>query len=542
MTTALSAQASSSMPSANRGHWQWRFALCMIALLGTGVSAAMGWRHPPAPSLHDEFSNLLVADTLLHGRLANPSPTVWQPFQSFHVLVNPSYASKYPLGPGAMMALGWLLVGTTAAGIWLAAGACSAAIAWAAAGCLPRRWALIAGVLVAANANVHHQWSLVFMSGWMTATASALVAGAILRMRHRVRALDAIVFGIGVSGLALTRPFEGLLFTCTSAGLLLYWWRGKTWTSQWALWFRLAGWSAAPLTVMFCIVAMHNRATTGSMLQMAYQLHEKQYGVAPLNIFQSPRTPAMNDWSADVPPTVVAFHYGWSLESYFKRNHLAGWCGSVAERLHVVTRLWGWVFCLIGVTYLIVQRGPYWPMAVAILLALLAGSFVPWYFSHYFAPSLVWLVILTTLSLHWFSKRLLTDRRASRLAVGCLLAMQCITMASEVAAANMRPMTWAEQRQSLEQQLTASGARHLVLVRYHADHNVHHEWVFNGADLEGAAVVWARSWRPDLDALLLEQYRDRQIWILELDSNDHPRLSRFIEPQSNSVPFPSTAD
>ncbi|MCA9132583.1 MAG: hypothetical protein KDA45_05500, partial [Planctomycetales bacterium] len=96
--------------------------LMTVAGVAFFIAAGITWLCPYAPRVHDEFSYLLAADTLLHGRLANPTPEVWQPFQSFHVILEPAYASKYPLGPGAIIAVGWLLLGTPIAGSWLAAG------------------------------------------------------------------------------------------------------------------------------------------------------------------------------------------------------------------------------------------------------------------------------------------------------------------------------------------------------------------------------------------------------------------------------------
>ena len=505
----------------------WPLGIGAVAAVAFLVAWAMAWGHRPTPFLHDEFSNLLVADTLRHGRLANPSPEIWQPFQSFHVLVRPSYASKYPLGPGALLALGSILGGSPVVGIWFGAALCAAAVTWAAAGCLPRRWALLAGLLLALHPNVHREWSLSFVNGYLTAASGALVAGAALRLRRGQRLIDGLALGLGVSGLALTRPFEGLLFTGTAAVLLLVWWRGTPLVDQVKRAARICAVATWPVAATLALIAAHNLATTGKAMQLAYQAHEAKYAVAPLSIFQAEKVPEMNQWLAEVPPTFVKFHYGWSLESYRKRNHWAGWCGAVAERLYVVAHFWGWIFCLIAVAFLARERKAFRLLAAAVAVAMLLGTFVPWYFPHYFAPSLVWLVILTAVGLYGLIKRVATDRTSVRLCMGTLLVLQAVLMVGEIARTIARPYNWSDQRQWLVDDLTRAGGEHLILVRYHDRHNVHHEWVYNGADLETAPVLWARSWRRDLDDRLIAHHPQRQVWLLELDEADRPKLQKY---------------
>ena len=92
--------------------WGWwkdaarRFAertgWCMIALFAAPIvlRVALLPLHPiPTPLGSDDFSYLLLGDTLAHFRLANPVHPMHRFFESVFILQEPSYSSIYPFGP-----------------------------------------------------------------------------------------------------------------------------------------------------------------------------------------------------------------------------------------------------------------------------------------------------------------------------------------------------------------------------------------------------------------------------------------------------------
>lgn len=79
--------------------------LALALYLAVGYIGGRGF----TPHLHDEFAYIFQARTFALGRLSLPAPPIPEFFESFHLLTEKVYASKYPPGQALVMLPGVLL-------------------------------------------------------------------------------------------------------------------------------------------------------------------------------------------------------------------------------------------------------------------------------------------------------------------------------------------------------------------------------------------------------------------------------------------------
>ena len=498
--------------SVARRRW---LACTLVCLLCLGVRAALLPRwHVPQPSVHDEFSYLLAAETYAAGRLTNPQHPMWQHFETFHELQQPSYMSKYPPMQGLMMALGQRLCGDPWWGVWLSAGLMCAAVCWMLQGWIAPEWALLGGLMVVTNIGISTYWMNSYWGGAIPAAGGALVLGAAPRIARDRRIRDALVFAAGLVILMNSRPFEGLVLALLASIALGFWLRTER-----------AGWRAVsrrivlPAAVMFAAsgaaMAYQNWRVTGDPLLLPYVAHDRQYAAVSLFIWKD-------------PPPEPAYRHA-SLERYW-----AGWQGG--QRDHVRQDIVGEFFRRIGSFYgflfgfwPILAMALIWPFAlksreerwtVLILCLFLIATIAPLlgYLPHYGAPiaALLFLRLLQGFSRlpEWNP----SGRPFGKILLAGLLAAWFLRGAAELALPGRVPQ-FAWDRAQVIRQIEKTPGNHLVLVRYTPKHWVHDEWVYNHADIDGSPIIWAREMNPEADAPLLEYYRGRHVWLLDADAS-----------------------
>src|SRR5580658_4641494 len=188
-----------------------RTGWCMLALFILPIAlrlAMVNVHRIPTPLGMDDFSFVLLGDTLTHFRFSNPTHPMHQFFETLFVFQQPRYASIYPLGQGLALALGQMLFGNPWAGIALSTGALCAACYWMLRGWISPGWALLGAVFAALQFGPLSQWMNSFWGGAVPAAAGCLVYGALPRLLSTGHRKYAILLGAGIGISAMSRPYE----------------------------------------------------------------------------------------------------------------------------------------------------------------------------------------------------------------------------------------------------------------------------------------------------------------------------------------------
>ena len=489
-----------------------RAAACLLAAaIPVGLRiAALPLLSIPYPYVHDEFSYLLGAETFASGRITNPPHPMWVHFETFHENFQPTYASKYPPGQAAFLALGKKFLHHPWFGICLSFGVMCASLCWMLQGWMPPVYAFLGSLVAIGQIGIFGYWMDSYWGGAVPAIGGSLVLGAVGRLAKKSSASASILGALGLMILANSRPYEGFALA-VGAALGLLWWRRRT--------GRLAGlWKPRVLipAALVCLagiawIGYYNYRLTGDPLLLPHVLHERTYSASSA-IYLLPARP-VHEYRHKV---LRDFWVGWEREYYLKirANPLRALLAFFDVLPFYTTTL---LFLPIVLGLIVFTRNIKIQVVIGALVILwgallIEKSWLP----HYFAPGVGLLLLPAMFSLRWLRIRL------AGAGVAIVLAfVACVFGQGLLAGVNIhRYGSISPQKIAREKVLRSgkAGERHLVIVRYSPEHSPHVEYVFNHADIDNSQIVWARDMGAEKNKELIDYYPNRRVWLLQPDA------------------------
>ena len=494
--------------------------------------------HPvPSPNVYDEFSHLLVADTLLHFRLANPVHPMHRFFETFFVLQQPSYSSIYPLGQGMMLAFGRAVSGNPWTGVLVSTGAFCAFCYWALHAYVSPLWAMLGGLLAVIEFGPLNLWTNCYWGGSLPAFAGCLIFGALPRLgaswRDGVpgRRRDAIALGAGLALHILTRPFESLLIgVCIALYCAWFLYRRPSRPM-----LRPAAVALGVLCPALLLTALHNRQVTRSWTTLPEQLSQYQYGVPTTFTIERPAVPHLQ-----LTPQQALEYKSQLLMHGSQTDSLARFLLRLEYRIRDYRFFFLPPLYLAALAFLFsLRQKVYIWVALSLLIYALGTNLFPYLLVRYLAGVTCFFVLAAVVGLQQIGRLRIAGVAAGEEIVRVVLLLcgaqfllwyglhlfEAVRAPSQL----LQYETWdwinhrgPERRIQVAGKLAALPGRLLVFVHYTPRHIFQEEWVWNSADIDGSRIVMARDLGPEEDAKLIAYYPARKV--LRLDPDAEPPL------------------
>ncbi len=485
----------------------------------------------PLPFTPDDFSFLLLADTFLHGRLTNPTPALWTHFETIHVTMQPTYNSMYFPAEGLVLAASKVIFGHPWFGILIVTALMCAAICWMLQAWVPPQWALFGGLLAVIHLGLYSYWVNTYHSaGSIAALGGAVILGALPRILRKVQFRHLLLMSIGAVLVGFTRPYEGMLLCLPVAVRLIIWLvQGKNLPT----WGTLVKMAALPLVLLVgavCWLGYYDYRNFGSPTTLPYTVDRATYAIAPYFVWQDLRPEPKYRYEG------LRRFYEGEVE-YFVADH------SLIKivRGHLIASLTELRF-LCGIALLPVLF--FLPKSIFdrrvrflsfCLLALVAGmSIEAFLLPHYLAPFTAVFYGLGTQSMRHLAVWRLQGEPVGRtlVAISILICLIMVLVRPFDRFLGLNVVEWpptnwntiwygpdrfGAPRSGVEQFLDARQGNQLAIVRYSDGHESIDEWVYNGANIDGAKVIWAQDMGVRGNQELLEHYKDRNVWLVQPD-------------------------
>jgi len=486
----------------------------------------------PFPLVTDEYSHLLLADTLAHGRLANSTPPFWQHFESLHIILQPHYSSNYFPGQALFLAAGQVAFHSPWAGVLAGCAFFLLTLYWALRGWMPPRWALFGVLLAALRFAIASYWVNAYHGGFVPAAGGALVLGAYARLHRRASVTNGATLGMGLAILAVTRPFEGVAYAAPLMAMLAWQYRARHSTLV-----KIAAPALILTGAALGCLGVYLKAVTGSPFVTAYQISQKTYGW-PMALAWTP------------PPHIQNRHL--EMANYY--DYEVGEHEKVADPINFVEyftlRLQEYWRFFVGpvLTIPLIMLPSVWRrrkmlfagLAGAFAAILLEGAASP----HYLAPAAAVLIaILVECCRHLQAARI---RILPLLPAAMALVLALRTGAEQARlpyTQRLNFQTWCcrvegnRNKPRILAALAQTPGNHLAFVRAKTDINNLFQWIYNSADIDGSRFVWARDLGDAENAQLAESMAGRKVWMV--DPNVEPATLTAYDPFTSKTALQS---
>ena len=513
------------------------WCMLFLAVLVVALRLALLPVHPvPSATGTDDFSYLLLGDTLAHFRLSNPTHPMHRFFETIFVIQEPSYSSIYPIGPALFLALGQMVFGLPWAGVLLSMGLFCALCFWMLRGWTTPGWALVGGLLAVAEFGPLNMWMNCYWGGAVSAIAGCLVFGAVTRLRKRAGISDAVLLGLGLGLQMLTRPYESLFLDLSVVLFFVPELRQK---KGWSKLGRIALPALLAVVPAVALLLLQNKAVTGSWTTLPYSLSRYQYGLPNTLTFQANAVPHRTLTAAQ------QLYYEGQSAVHGEPDTVANYLERLGSRAGFY-RFFFLAPLLLAVPFFLLYLREFrfaW-IALTLLVFVIGSNFYPYFFPHYIAAVTCLFVLVSVLGLRRLNDLTVRGQPAGQIAARWILFLcfahflfwygihalgdrQVLEGMDQYETGDAINYGDPQGRIAINKRLAEAPGRQLVFVRYFSSHRFD-EWIHNTADIDSARVIWALELSPDENAKLKTYYPDRTVWLLEPDALP-PRL----------VPYPA---
>jgi hypothetical protein len=382
------------------------------------------------------------------------------------------------------------LLGHSVIGIWLSFALACSAVCWMLQGWVPARWALLGTAMMMLNFSLFRYWSQVYWGGAVAMTGGALLYGSLPRLIRSPRVGTSLLMATGIAVLANSRPYEGLLATLAAGAMLLTWLVSKRrpYCGTFVLRILLPG--TAVLVPVAAWMLYYNHRVTGDPLTMPYQVYQQTRGGSFLSTVFPGSKGIDNRYL-----TKLVLQWAFFVNVILTVPICSARLGKPQIRFAVLTIML---------------------VLLAVVMQSTSGNL------HYMAPVTALIYLLVVDGMRDINQCQIHGRPVGRFFIRALPVLALTSFMISFGVWARYPVQagweWSLDRARIEAELAADGRRHLVVVRYAPQHNYHHEWVYNGAEIDAQPVIWARELTPEQNSELLAYFSDRVPWLVLADS------------------------